>query len=187
MHSMERVPGKARDLHLYVGQNALAQDAGDFIDCIATGKTPSHLTMRMVDYPREEPFQELIRALAVNKTLVYLDMSKISLPYEAGEKTSFELENLFAKNTTLRELDISGEQAVLESASLGSGLLKPLGRIAENKSLEVLRIECKVFRPGAPLQSTDVRMQCNHSGPPARWSWPQCWPKIHASESSTAK
>jgi hypothetical protein len=68
-------------------------------------------------------------------------MAKISLPYEAGEKTSLLLEDLFAKNATLRELDISGEQAVLESASLGAGLLKPLGRIAENKSLEVLRIE----------------------------------------------
>jgi hypothetical protein len=97
--------------------------------------------MRMVDYPKEESFQELIRALTVNQTLVYLDMAKISLPYEAGERTSAELENLFARNTTLRELDLSGEQAVLESASLGSGLLKPLGRIAENKSLEVLRIE----------------------------------------------
>lgn len=142
MTSMERTPGRARDLHLYVGQNALAHDASDFVDCIAKGRTPSYLTMRMVDYPREEPFQELVRALAVNKTIVYLDMSKISLPYEAGEKTSLLLEELFAKNTTLRELDISGEQAVLESASLGAGLLKPLGRIAENKSLEVLRIEC---------------------------------------------
>lgn len=142
MTSMGRTPGRARDLHLHVGQNALAHDASDFVDCIANGRTPSYLTMRMVDYPREEPFQELVRALTVNKTIVYLDMSKISLPYEAGEKTSLLLEGLFAKNTTLRELDISGEQAVLESASLGAGLLKPLGRIAENKSLEVLRIEC---------------------------------------------
>jgi len=141
MHSMEREKGKARSLHLYVGSSSLAHNSQDFIDCISQGRTPSHLTMRMVDYPKEEPFQEFIRALTINKTIVYLDMGKISLPYEAGEKTSALLGKLFAENTTLRELDISGEQAVLESASLGAGLLNALSRIAENKSLEILRIE----------------------------------------------
>ena len=187
MRSMERTPGKPRNLHLYVGQNALAHNASDFVECIAKGITPSHLTMRMVDYPREEPFQELIRALAVNTTLVYLDLSKISLPYEAGEKTSLELENLFAKNTTLRELDISGEQAVLESASLGSGLLRPLGRIAENKSLEILRIECGF---SCVLNGNTVlilELQYNHLERPARWSWHRCWSKTPPFARYTAK
>jgi hypothetical protein len=159
MHSMERTPGKARNMHLHIGyvrylppvayidtderhsQNALAYDAREFTDCIANGKTPSHLTMKIVDYPREEPFQELIRALTVNKTITYLDMSKISLPYQAGDKTSTLLGELFAKNSTLKDLDISGEQAVLESASLGAGLRKALGRMVENNTLEILRIE----------------------------------------------
>ena len=153
---MQRSPGKARNLHLHVSRNPLAQDASEFVDCIYKNITPSHLTMRMVDYPKEESFQELIRALTVNRTLVYLDMAKISLPYEAGERTSAELENLFARNTTLRELDLSGEQAVLESASLGSGLLKPLGRIAENKSLEVLRIERESLNMQEDLFTTNT-------------------------------
>jgi hypothetical protein len=159
MHSMERTPGKARNMHLHIGyvrclllaayidtderhsENALAYDAGDFTDCIANGKTPSHLTMKIIDYPREEPFQELIRALTVNKTITYLDMSKISLPYQAGDKTSTLLGELFAKNSTLKDLDISGDQAVLESASLGAGLRKALASLVENNTLEILKIE----------------------------------------------
>jgi hypothetical protein len=70
----------------------------------------------MVDYPKEEMFQELARALAVNTSIVYLDISKVSLPYEAGAQTCKDLATLFAQNRTLKELDISGEQAVLESA-----------------------------------------------------------------------
>jgi len=158
MHSMEREKGKARNLHLYVGSSSLAYDAQEFIDCISQGRTPSHLTMRMVDYPKEEPFQEFIRALTVNNTIVYLDMGKISLPYDAGEKTSSLLGKLFAENTTLRELDISGEQAVLESASLGAGLLNALGCIAENKTLEILRIECMCC--ASPVVAVSVFTDC---------------------------
>lgn len=116
MHSMKRSIKTPRNLHLYIGQNSLSQYVSCFIECIREGVTPSHLTMRMVDYSKEEVFQELIRAFSINKTLVYLDISKASLPYEAGEQTCAELGNMFAKNSTLRELDISGEQAILESA-----------------------------------------------------------------------
>ncbi|KAI5803240.1 hypothetical protein EDC01DRAFT_628028 [Geopyxis carbonaria] len=152
MHSMKRSSKTPRSLHLYIGRNPLSQNASCFIECIRQGITPSHLTMQMVDYPKEEMFQELIRAFSVNNTLVYLDISKASLPYEAGEQTCAELGNMFARNTTLRELDISGEQAILESASirLGSGLVKSLARLAENTTLEVLRIELQALgTPGA--------------------------------------
>lgn len=147
---MQRVPGRARDLHLYIGQNPLGQYTSDLTECIEKNITPSHLTMRMVDYPREELFQDVIRALTVNTTLKFLDISKTSLPYEAGELTCTLLGNMFAQNSTLVELDVSGEQAVLESASLGKGLVKPLARLAENKTLEILRIELQALgTPGA--------------------------------------
>lgn len=143
MHSMIRTPGTPRQLHLYIGQNPLAQDRDltELVDCIRTGTTPTHLTMRMVDYPKEELFQELVRAFTVNTTITFLDISKTSLPFEAGEQTCAELGRMFAENTTLKEVDLSGEQAVLESASLGKGVCRSLARLAENKTLEVLRIE----------------------------------------------
>lgn len=144
MRAMNHTPGKARPLHLHIGKNPLAKDRDmtPLTDCIRDGITPSHLTMRMIDYPKEEYFQEVLRAFAVNKTIVFLDISKTSLsPYEAGDKTCEELGKMFAKNTTLRELNISGEQAVLECARLGPRLCQSFKGLAENKTLQVLRIE----------------------------------------------
>jgi len=146
MHSMSRTPGKARDLHLHIGQNNLHVNHGELVEAIALSFTPSHLTMRMVDYPKEDMFRELIRALTINTTIQYLDLSKVSLPFEAGSETCAALGELFAKNTTLVELDLSGEQAVLESARLGCGIIAALGRLAENHSLLSLRIERKLER-----------------------------------------
>ncbi|KAF8457139.1 hypothetical protein BGX38DRAFT_1265891 [Terfezia claveryi] len=151
MHSMCRTPGKARDLHLHIGQNYLHVNHGELVEAIALGLTPSHLTMRMVDYPKEDMFRELIRALTINTTIQFLDLSKVSLPYEAGSETCAELGELFAKNTTLVELDLSGEQAVLESARLGSGIIAALGRLAENSTLQSLRIELQTLGTSGAL------------------------------------
>lgn len=72
--------------------------------------------MRMIDYPKEDMFRELMDAMKVNKTVTFLDLSKVSLPYEAGQETCNALGEMFAKNTALKELVLSGEQGVLESA-----------------------------------------------------------------------
>ncbi|KAH0609888.1 uncharacterized protein H6S33_012434 [Morchella sextelata] len=150
MHSMSRSPGKPRNLHLYIGQNQVAIQHDKLLECIRNGITPTHLTMRMVDYPKEDMFRELMDALRVNKTISFLDLSKVSLPYEAGQETCNAMGEMFAKNTSLKELALSGEQGVLESARLGAGLNKPLGRLAENKTLEILRIELQSLgTPGA--------------------------------------
>jgi len=107
-------------MHLYVGQNPLSKHHDALVECILSGATPTHLTMRMVDYPKEEMFREFVTAMTANKTISFLDMSKVSLPYEAGQETCAALGALFAENTTLKELDISGEQAILESARYDS-------------------------------------------------------------------
>lgn len=115
MHSMSRNPGKPRNLHLYIGQNPLSINHDKLVECVRQGITPTHLTMRMIDYPKEDMFKELMDAMRVNKTITFLDLSKISLPYEAGQETCNSLGEMFAKNTTLKELVLSGEQGVLES------------------------------------------------------------------------
>lgn len=128
---------------MHIGQNHLHVNHRELTECIIRGITPSHLTMRMVDYPKEDMFRELIKALTMNKTIRYLDLSKVSLPYKAGPETCAALGELLARNTTLQELDLSGEQAVLEAARLGDGINSALGRLAENRSLHTLRIERK--------------------------------------------
>jgi hypothetical protein len=97
--------------------------------------------MRMIDFKREEQFQDLAEALRENRTLKYLDISKASLPYDAGPETCKSLQLMFEENDTLEDLDISGESAHLDVARFGIGLNLALTGLKKNKSLKVLRIE----------------------------------------------
>lgn len=94
----------------------------------------------MTDYPKEEMFREFLRAVARNKTLEYLDISKVSLPFEATDETCSVLQELFEVNTCLKELDISGEQTLLETSRI-FGLNKALTGLASNNTLEILKVE----------------------------------------------
>ncbi|KAI9786892.1 MAG: hypothetical protein M1839_005123 [Geoglossum umbratile] len=141
LHSMTRTPGVARKLHLHISENRLEKDHSLLVKAVAQNLTPSHMTMKMVDYQKEEHFRELIKALGENKTLRYLDISKASLPYDASDETCEALKLMFAHNDTLEELDISGEHAHLEVAKFGIGLNHALMGLTKNKALKVLRIE----------------------------------------------
>lgn len=141
MHSMTREPGRGRELHLYVSENHLEKDHDMLVDAVGCGMTPTHLTMKMVEYTRESHFRELVQALRKNTTLKYLDISKASLPYDASEETCEALQCMFAENKTLEVLDISGEYAHLEVARFGIGLNYALTGLKKNTALKVLRIE----------------------------------------------
>lgn len=141
MHSMTRQPGEGRKLHLYVSENHLEKDHDMLVNAVRRGMTPTHLTMKMVEYTRESHFRELVQALRKNTTLKYLDISKASLPYDAGEETCEALQCMFAENKTLEVLDISGEHAHLEVARFGIGLNYALTGLKKNTALKVLRIE----------------------------------------------
>ncbi|TGZ80960.1 RNI-like protein [Ascodesmis nigricans] len=158
MRAMVRTPGTPRKLHLHIGQNPLAQgkDLTPLLDCITSNITPTHLTMRMVDYPLEDLFQSLLRALTTNTTITYLDLSKTSLPFEANDQTCLELGRMFALNNTLTEIDLSGEQAVLENTSLGKGLCSALSRLAENHTLEILRIERQALSTQGAMELASI-------------------------------
>ncbi|GIK06468.1 hypothetical protein Aspvir_002118 [Aspergillus viridinutans] len=140
LHSVAMV-GAPRDLHLYVSENRLDLGCSYLFDAISQNKTPSHLSMRMIDFKREEQFQELVEALRINRTLKYLDISKASLPYDAGPETCRSLQLMFEENNTLEDLDISGESAHLDVARFGIGLNLALTGLKKNKSLKVLKIE----------------------------------------------
>lgn len=147
---MTRTKGTARDLHLYVSENNLDTDYDLLFEAIADNHTPSHLTMRMIDFKKEEHFRELIHSMRKNTTLKYLDISKASLPYDAEPETCEALQLMFEENDTLEELDISGEYAHLDVARFGIGLNQALTGLKKNKNLKVLRIEHqKLGLPGA--------------------------------------
>ncbi|THC91926.1 hypothetical protein EYZ11_008612 [Aspergillus tanneri] len=140
LHS-EAVVGSSRNLHLHVNENRLDQGCSYLFNAIAEDNTPSHLSMRMIDFKREEQFQQLAEALRKNRTLKYLDISKASLPYDAGPETCKSLQLMFEENETLEDLDISGESAHLDVARFGIGLNLALTGLKKNKSLKVLKIE----------------------------------------------
>lgn len=141
MTSMARTSGEGRELHLQISANRLEKDHGDIVDAIEKGCTPTQLTMRMVEYQKEVHFRQLLQALRTNKTIRCLDISKASLPYDAGDETCTAMLRLFAENSTIEFLDISGEHAHLEVARFGIGLNNALSGLRGNKALQTLRIE----------------------------------------------
>lgn len=141
MRSMCHVPGEARNLQLHISANRLEKGNSDIAKAIKDCLTPSHLVMRMVEYQTESRFRQLLEALRENTTIRCLDISKASLPYDAGEETCIALQRVFEENTTLEELDISGEQAHLEVARFGIGLNYALTGLKKNKTLKILKLE----------------------------------------------
>ncbi|ODH38217.1 hypothetical protein ACO22_02491 [Paracoccidioides brasiliensis] len=141
LHSMTDDSGKPRNMHLHVSENRLHVDYSLLFNAIAKNKTPTHLTMRMMEFQKEDHFRQLVDAVRKNTTLKYLDISKASLPYDAGPETCKALQLMFEKNSTIEELDISGEYAHLDVARFGIGLNLALTGLKKNTSLRVLKIE----------------------------------------------
>ncbi|KAJ9289247.1 hypothetical protein DTO021C3_3073 [Paecilomyces variotii] len=141
LQSMSNPGGKPRNLHLHVNENRIDSGCSFLFNTIARNQTPTHLSMRMIDFKKEEHFAELVEALRKNTSLKYLDISKASLPYDAGPETCKALQLMFEDNQTLEELDISGEYAHLDVARFGIGLNLALTGLKKNKSLKVLRVE----------------------------------------------
>ncbi len=141
MHSMTRKPGEVRQLEFHINGNRLEKGVSEIVKAIEQNMTPTHLYLRMIEYTKEDYFRNLLQALRTNSTIRCLDISKASLPYDAGPETCDAMKEVFANNKTLEELDISGEQAHLEVTRFGIGLNHALTGLKENNTLKVLRIE----------------------------------------------
>lgn len=139
--AMARFSTKCRDLHLFVTDNRPERQHDKFIEAISRSFTPNRMTLTMLEYSSEHYFGDLIKALSKNKSLKYLDISKAVLPKDASDETCEALRKMFMKNNTLEELDISGEEAHLEVATLGNGLNHALTGLKNNTTLKILRIE----------------------------------------------
>ncbi|EZF66065.1 hypothetical protein H104_01850 [Trichophyton rubrum CBS 289.86] len=132
---------KPRDIHLHVNDNRLAIDCDLMFASISQNRTPTHLTMRSIEFQRDEDFRHLVEALVQNNTLRYLDISRLSLPHDAGAEASKALQRMFEQNSSIQELDISSEQAHLDVSRFGIGLNLALTGLKKNNTLKVLKIE----------------------------------------------
>lgn len=140
MRSMTRFPGEVRNLELHVSANRFEKGVSEIVKAIRANQAPTHLFLRMIEYAKEDYFRELLQALRTNTTIRCLDISKASLPYDAGEETCEAMRLVFEDNKTLEDLDISGEQAHLEVTRFGIGLNSALQGLKKNKTLKTLRI-----------------------------------------------
>jgi hypothetical protein len=141
MRSMTRVAGEPRNLQLHVSANRLEKGIDEIVKAIEENCTPSAMIVRMIEFKKEDRFRRLLEALRTNTTIRSLDISKASLPYDAGPETCDALRRVFADNITLQDLDISGEQAHLEVTRFGIGLNQALTGLKNNTALKSLRIE----------------------------------------------
>lgn len=139
--SMTRQGQGGRKMHVSASENRLRNGYSALFDAIGKNMTPTHLTMRMIEFEKERHFQDLIQALIKNRTLKVLDISKASLPYNASAETCEDLQKMFAENQVLEELDISGEHAHLDVTRFGIGLNLALTGLKANRALKVLTIE----------------------------------------------
>lgn len=152
MRAMHRQPDKARNLHLNISHNNITKNYDELVKAIEDNHSPTHLTLRNMEYRDETVLRHLINALRVNHSTVFLDFSRAALPADASEDTSLALERLFAENDTLEELDISGEDSRLEVSKFGAGLNRALSGLRRNKRLHILHIQFqKLGVPGASI------------------------------------
>ncbi|KAL5121759.1 hypothetical protein ACEQ8H_000446 [Pleosporales sp. CAS-2024a] len=140
LHSMTETPGKARELHLDVSENYIEQDLDKFTRALAGGYAPSSLAVRLIEFGDEAEFRRMILAFGANTTIRQLDISRTSLPCDATEDTCQAMERMFADNTSLEWLDMSGEDSRLETTKLGVGINKALRGLQRNRTLRVLYI-----------------------------------------------
>ena len=141
LHAMARTDGEARQIEFSINANRLEKGVSAIVEAIKQNHTPTHLYLRMIEFTKEDYFRQLLEALRTNTTIRCLDISKASLPYDAGPDTCEALRAVFAENRTLEEFDISGEQAHLEVTRFGIGLNHALTGLKDNDSLRLLRIE----------------------------------------------
>ena len=132
---------ETRDLRIVLSGNRIENGHDAFVDVIRQGRCPSQVVLQMIDYQSERNFRRLLNAFADTTGLIYLDIAKVSLPSYVDKITCESLRRLLTSNTSLRYLDISGEQAHLVACSLGAGLNSALIGLKENTCLEVLRVE----------------------------------------------
>ena len=141
---------RPREVDFQVSENKLELGHDLLVEAFENSTTPTQMTMQMLEYTREQNFRDLIVALSVNKTLIYLDISRTSLPFDANEQTCRILRHMLETNDTLQELVLSGEESHLEAVTLGPGLRDALAGLEANRSLKVLRVEHQALGlPGA--------------------------------------
>ncbi|KFG83093.1 leucine rich repeat protein [Metarhizium anisopliae] len=137
--------GRARPVELYINGSRLDEGVDDLCMAIAEGYGPWCLFVQMVEFAMEANYIKLLKALTVNTSIACLSLAGTSTPDAASSAACQAIADFFAKNCTVRFLDISGFDARLDEGRLGREFSKALISLRTNESIEHLRVRSQML------------------------------------------
>lgn len=130
---------------VHLNANRIDEGIEDLCGALSCGFGPWGLFMQMIEFTQEANYVKLLRALTVNRSVECLSLAGSSTPDSASDTACQALSEFFAKNNTLRFLDISGYDAKLDEGRLGRGFSTALSGLRTNTQLEHLRVRSQML------------------------------------------
>lgn len=137
--------GKARPIVVHLNGCRMDEGIDDLCAAIAEGYGPWCLYAQMIEFAREASYIKLLRALTVNQSIQCLSLAGTSTPDAASSTACQAMADFFAKNSTIRFLDISGFDSKLDEGRLGREFSKALIGLRKNESIEHLRVRSQML------------------------------------------
>ncbi|KAK9331999.1 hypothetical protein V1520DRAFT_43650 [Lipomyces starkeyi] len=146
LSAMGKSPAKQHpDLTVYIGDNPICTAGFDvFLSSITKlGTNILRISMPRIEFHKEQFLCDFFIVLASPECkITHLDLSLLLIPDADASAHACELlGNVFARNTSLISLNLTGETSKLQVARIGHGIGRALERLSENNSLRELYIE----------------------------------------------
>ena len=136
--------GENRGIHLGLSGNPIEYGIQDLTAAIREQKGPAGLDLEMIEFKEESNYLSLIDALTETRHLVLLSLAGTAPSQSSHAPCSQELvttlHDFFARNESVRCLDLSGFCGKLDDGQLAKGFGRSLSGLARNKTMTHLRI-----------------------------------------------
>jgi hypothetical protein len=136
--------GEHDGIHLCLSGNPIEDGIEHLAAAIRQHKGPAGLDMEMIEFKDENKYISLIQALTETKRLLRLSLAGTAPSPPSHGRCSQELvsklHDFFARNVSIRYLDLSGFCGKLDDSQLGRGFGRSLSGLAHNKTITHLRI-----------------------------------------------
>lgn len=139
------VGAKVRNMRLEVSSNSLeaSGEHWQLVEAIRRSETPTHVILDSYEYDNGVEYQNLIRAVAQNRSLRFLSICGLAPSHIApDDEGPFEaITSMLAKNRTLQSLEMSGDIGHVDATNLGVKLGSAMRGLESNQTLMHLRVE----------------------------------------------
>ncbi|TLD33118.1 hypothetical protein PspLS_00428 [Pyricularia sp. CBS 133598] len=130
-------------LHIHLNGNPIDQGVEDFASAIAFCSEGSFgLHLDMIEFNRVEGYVRLVQAITVSKRFIYVSLAGTAPPplpsAVCTPAVSDALEQLFALNSSIRVLDLSGYAGKLDEGQLGRGFGRAFRGLGRNDTMRSL-------------------------------------------------